>query len=140
MFCLFSSLSLGLRTTDDALEAEIKILKSIQAVPTPSADPGDDGSKIPGGPAPSSALPALSSPLILTADCLASSIDIGPKAPGPGVSALHPLKALLFLKLLCVHPCLVTSQTLHKPYYNHLLVVLPAHHPCSPSVTSALPL
>ena len=34
--------------------------------------------------------------------------------------ALHPLKALLYLKLLCVHPSLVISKEKHAPYYDHL--------------------
>lgn len=38
--------------------------------------------------------------------------------------ALHPLKALLYLKLLCVHPSLVISKEKHAPYYDHLQVRL----------------
>ena len=38
-------------------------------------------------------------------------------------SALHPLKALLYLKLLCVHPCLVISREKHGPYHDHLQVI-----------------
>ena len=37
---------------------------------------------------------------------------------------LHPLKALLYLKLLCVHPSLVISKEKHAPYYDHLQVRL----------------
>ena len=35
---------------------------------------------------------------------------------------LHPLKSLLYLKLLCVHPCLVTSSTEYPAYHEHLKV------------------
>lgn len=76
---------------------------------------------------PSSALPLLPllPPLPGSAEYPISSVHLGPNTlSGPGVSPLHPLKALLFLKLLCVHPCMVTSQTQHKPYYDHLLVGL----------------
>ena len=44
---------------------------------------------------------------------------------GPGSMnnvPMNPLKALLYLKLLCVHPCLVTSQRDHPAYHNHLKV------------------
>ena len=37
-------------------------------------------------------------------------------------NAMHPLKALLYLKLLCVHPCLVISKEKYAPYYEHLQV------------------
>ena len=129
MLCIVSSPPpLGLRTTDDALEAEIKILKSIETVPPKDRNQKskillDATSSLP----PSSALPLL--PLLPTipgsAEYPVSGVHLGPNAlSGPGVSPLHPLKALLFLKLLCVHPCMVTSQTQHKPYYDHLLVGL----------------
>ena len=35
---------------------------------------------------------------------------------------LHPLKSLLYLKLLCVHPCLVTSSIEYPAYHEHLKV------------------
>ena len=38
------------------------------------------------------------------------------------VKPLHPLKSLLYLKLLCVHPCLVTSSKEYPAYHEHLKV------------------
>ena len=38
------------------------------------------------------------------------------------VKPLHPLKSLLYLKLLCVHPCLVISSKEHPAYHKHLKV------------------
>ena len=38
------------------------------------------------------------------------------------VKPLHPLKSLLYLKLLCVHPCLVISSKEHPAYHEHLKV------------------
>ena len=64
-------------------------------------------------------------------------------------SALHPLKALLYLKLLCVHPCLVISRDKHAPYHDHLqvsnamfilLFLLTCSHPFSSLLTPSHPL
>ena len=44
---------------------------------------------------------------------------------GPGSMnnvPMNPLKALLYLKLLCVHPCLVTSEKDYPVYHAHLKV------------------
>ena len=55
-------------------------------------------------------------PKILPINLDKSGISLGRK------NFLHPLKALLYLKLLCVHPCLVTSQKDYPAYHEHLKV------------------
>lgn len=118
----FSFIFVGLRISDDVLESELKRIKNVESVPSSStsvANMATDTSYSSSLSSSSSSSSSSTSSMMFTHPQM--NAQIHPK--NPGVNApLHPLKALLFLKLLCVHPCLVTSQVEHRPYYDHLLV------------------